>query len=297
LEELLPVVLDDWESVMTTREYVPWIPVEQLLVESLGLTKAGGIVQSYSQQQMFLLALPDTFIIDSSMRRDRQWQRAWRVSRPRPPDRSTFTAYSRSDLDRVRQRGETQCVMVSIIGQVKEDEHNGLLIVISLTQTQLEEIGSDKLPSFPWDPGVHLATKMFHYMMTQVAPESHIHHQGLVWSGPAGICLMEQGSFSLLIIMIGHGDGWAGTTSIETFLQMQLRDSRSNFHGSFSLRIQEWRIQHIYREQSNRVNIVQCQHGDLLERLAWDPGIAGFGFNWLTGASRPLQRKVVLTFH
>jgi hypothetical protein len=30
---------DDWGSVMTTGEYVPWLPVDELLVESLGLTK------------------------------------------------------------------------------------------------------------------------------------------------------------------------------------------------------------------------------------------------------------------
>jgi hypothetical protein len=83
------------------------------------------------------------------MRRDRHWQRAWRVSRPIPPDRSTFTAYSRLEVDHVRQTVETWCVMVSIIGQVTIDEHRGILTVISLTQEQLEEIGSDKLPSLP----------------------------------------------------------------------------------------------------------------------------------------------------
>jgi hypothetical protein len=86
-------------------------------------------------------------------------------------------------------------VMVSIIGQVIADEHRGLLTVISLTQEQLEEIGSDKLPSLPWDPGVHLASRMFYYRVTQVAPESHILHHGLVWSGPAGTCPMERGIF------------------------------------------------------------------------------------------------------
>jgi hypothetical protein len=32
LEELLSVVLDDWDSVMITGEYVPWIPVDDILV-------------------------------------------------------------------------------------------------------------------------------------------------------------------------------------------------------------------------------------------------------------------------
>jgi hypothetical protein len=86
---------------------------------------------------------------------------------------------------------------------------------------------------------------------------------------------MERGKFSLLIIMIGHGDGWEGTPSTEMFSQMHFLDNRSNGHRYFILRIQEWRIQYIYREQSGKVNIVQCQHGDLRQSLAWDIGIAG----------------------
>jgi hypothetical protein len=101
-----------------------------------------------------------------------------------------------------------------------EDEHRGLSAVISLTQEQLAETGIDKLPSLPWDSRVHLVSRMFRYMMTQVAPESHILHQGLVWRGPAGTCPMERGSFSILIIMIGHGDVWTGTSSTEVSLQI-----------------------------------------------------------------------------
>jgi hypothetical protein len=117
------------------------------------------------------------------------------VARPRPPDMSTFTASIRIEVDHHRNPFETWCVMVSIIGQVIAEEHKGILTVIILTKEQLEEIGSDKLPSFPWDTGVHLISRMFHYMMTQVAPERHILHHGLVWSGPAGTCPMEQGNF------------------------------------------------------------------------------------------------------
>jgi hypothetical protein len=48
-EELPPVVPVDWASMMTTGEYLPWVPVDELLVESLGLTKAYDTFQSYSQ--------------------------------------------------------------------------------------------------------------------------------------------------------------------------------------------------------------------------------------------------------
>ena len=77
------------------------------------------------------------------------------------------------------------------------NEQKRLLTVIIMTQEQLEEIGSDKLPGFPWDPRVPLISRMSHYMMAQVAPESHILHLGLVWSGPTGTCPMarhEEGS-------------------------------------------------------------------------------------------------------
>jgi hypothetical protein len=62
---------DDWDSVMITSEYLPWVPMDELLVESLGLTKAYDTFPSYSQLQMFLLAFSDTFIIDNNMMGDR----------------------------------------------------------------------------------------------------------------------------------------------------------------------------------------------------------------------------------
>jgi hypothetical protein len=161
-EGLFLVVLDGWDSVMTTGEHLSWIPMDELLVKSLGLTKACDTSQCYSQLEMFLLACPDTFIIDNNMRRDRSWLGAWRVSRPRLYDRSTFTTFNRSKVDRVRQTVETWCVMVRIIDQVMTYVHCGLLIVISPAQEQQVETGSDKLPSFPWDPGVHLVSRMFH---------------------------------------------------------------------------------------------------------------------------------------
>jgi hypothetical protein len=139
---------------------------------------------------MFLLFYPDTFIIDRNMRRDRPWLEAWRVSRLRLYDRSTFLAYSRSKVDRVRQTIDTWCVMVGIIDLVITDECSGLLTVINPTQEQLAETRSDKIPSFPWDLGVHLVSRMFHYMTTQVAPKSHTLHLGLVWSGSADTCPM-----------------------------------------------------------------------------------------------------------
>ena len=75
-------------DVMSTGDYLPWVSVDELLVKSLGLTKAYDTFQSYNWLQIFMIAFPDTFIIDSSTGRDRQWQGTWRVGRPRPLDRS-----------------------------------------------------------------------------------------------------------------------------------------------------------------------------------------------------------------
>jgi hypothetical protein len=116
-------------------------------------------------------------------------------------------------------------------------------------------------------------------MMTQVTPERHLLHLGLVWSGPTGICLIERGNFSLLIIMIGHGNGWTSTSSIEVSLQIQFLDSRSDGHRYFILRTQERRIQYVCRGQAIMVRVVQGQHGDLRQRLAWDLGIAGLSIS------------------
>jgi hypothetical protein len=197
------------------------------------------------------------------------------VSRPRLHDRSTFTAYGRSEVDRIRQKVETWCVMMSIIDQVMTDERKGLPTVISLAQEQLAETRSDKLPSFPWDPGVHLVSRMCHYMTTQVARESHTLNLGLVWSGPAGTCPMGRDLSFLLIIVIGHGDVWTGTSSTEVSMPIQFPGSRFSGHRYFSLRIQARRILYVCRGQSVAEKVVQCQQEDRRERLAWDPRIAG----------------------
>jgi hypothetical protein len=294
--ELPLVVSDGWGSVMTTGEYLPWVPVDELLVESLGLTKVYDTFQSYSRLQICLLALFDTFIIDSSAGGDRQGQGTWRVGRPRPPDRRVFIAYNNIGVDHQRQTVETLGVMVSILGHgiadISEgdtdsdshgDEHGGLPTVISMTHEQLVGIGSDELPILPWDPGVHLVSRLFHLMMAQVAPESNILHSWMVLRGLAGACPMERDNFSLLILMIEYGDGWADVASTEVLLQMQLLDSRSSFHRYFSMRIQEWGIQYVYCEQTVMIRVVQRQHGDLGQRLAWDPGIAGLSISLTDG--------------
>jgi hypothetical protein len=85
-------------------------------------------------------------------------------------------AYNRIGVDHQRQTVETLGVMLSIIGHGMadisegdtdsgEDENGRLPTVISMTHEQLVGIGSDELPSFPWDPGVHLVSRLFHLMM------------------------------------------------------------------------------------------------------------------------------------
>jgi hypothetical protein len=149
-------------------------------------------------------------------------------------------------------------VMVSIIDQVMRDERNGLPTVISPAQEQLVETRSDKLPIFRWDPGVHLVSRMFHYMTTQVAPENHTLHLGLVSKDPAGTCPVGRDLSSLMIIMIGHGYFWMGTSSIEMSILIQFLDIRSNSYRYFIWRNQDRRIQDVCRALIVRVRVVQC---------------------------------------
>jgi hypothetical protein len=144
-------------------------------------------------------------------------------------------------------------------------------------------IGSDELPIFPWDPGVHLVSRLFHLMMAQVVPESNILHSWMVLRGFAGACPMRRDKFSLLILMIEYGDGWEDVVSTEIPLQVQLLDNRSSFHRYFSMRIQEWGIQYVYCEKTIMIRVVQHQHGDLGQRLAWDPRIAGLSISLTDG--------------
>jgi hypothetical protein len=83
--------------------------------------------------------------------------------------------------------------------------------------------------------------------------------------------------------MIGHGDVWIGTYSTKTHIQIQFLDNRSSGHRYFSLRILERRIQDVCKGQIVMVRVVQCQHEDLRQRLAWDP--------WITGLSSSLTDK------
>ena len=117
-----------------------------------------------------------------------------------------------------------------------------------MTHEQLVRIGSDELPIFPWDPGVHLVSGLFHLMMAQVAPENNILHSWMVLIGLAGACSMWRDRFSLLILMIEYGGGWADDDSTEIPLQVQLLDTMPNYHRYFSMRIQEWGIQYVYGE-------------------------------------------------
>jgi hypothetical protein len=62
-------------------------------------------------------------------------------------------------------------------------------------------------------------------------------------------------------------------------LLIQFLDNRSNGHKYFSWRTQERRIQDVCRGQIVMVRVVQGQHGDIRQRLAWDPGIEGLGIS------------------
>jgi hypothetical protein len=198
--------------------------------------------------------------------------------------------------DHQRQIVETLSVMVSILGHgiadISEgdtdsdshwDEDGGLPTFISMTHEQLMGIGNDELPMLPWDLGVHLVSGLFHLMMAQVAPESNILHSWMVLRGLAGTCSMWRDRFSLLILMIEYGGGWADVDSIEIPLQVHLLDNRPSFHRYVSMGIQKWGIQYVYFEHIVMIRVVQCPRGGPCQRLAWDPGITGLGISLTNG--------------
>jgi hypothetical protein len=224
LVEIPTVVPDGWCSVMSTGDYLPWVSMDELLVKTFGLTKAYATFQSYSWLQIFMMAFPDTFIIDSSTGGARQWQGAWRVGRPRPPNRSVLIAYIKIGVDHQGQTVEALGMMESILGHGTEDisevatysdshwDEGGVISTVTgRAHQQLVGIGSDELPNLTWDPGVHLVNSLFHLM-----------------------------------------------------------------------RIQEWRIQNGYFDQTVMIRVEQHQHDGPCQRLAWDPGITGLGIS-LTG--------------
>jgi hypothetical protein len=183
-------------------DYSPWVPLDEIFVQSWGLTKSYDTFQSYSRLYMFLLSFPDTFVMDNNIGGDKQWQWTRRVVRSGSPDSSACIAYNMIGVDHQRQIVETLGVMVSIVGHgiadisegdidSDEDEHGGIPTVTRMTHEKLVAIGSDEIPSFPWDPRAHLVSRLFHLMMAQVAPYSNILHSWMVSRGLAGACPMR----------------------------------------------------------------------------------------------------------
>jgi len=69
--EIPTFVLDGWCLVLSIGDYLPWVPVDELLVKSLGLTKSYDTFQSYSWLKIFIISFLYTFIIDNNIGGDR----------------------------------------------------------------------------------------------------------------------------------------------------------------------------------------------------------------------------------
>jgi hypothetical protein len=171
--ELSTIVPDSW----SLGDYSQWVLVDDLLVQSWGLTKAYDTFQSHSWVQIFMITLLDTFIIDNRIGGARQWQGTWRVGRLRPPDRSVLIAYNRIGVDHQGQTIEFLGVMESILGHGTEDnskvatysdshwdEGGQISTVTNRAHQQLLGVGSDELPNLIWDPRVHWVDSLFHLM-------------------------------------------------------------------------------------------------------------------------------------
>jgi hypothetical protein len=90
--EIPTIVPNGWFSVMSIDDYLPWVSMDGIFVKSLGLTKACDTFHSYSWLHIFMVAFPNTFIIDNSAGEARQWLGTFRVDKLRPPDRSALIA-------------------------------------------------------------------------------------------------------------------------------------------------------------------------------------------------------------
>jgi hypothetical protein len=73
LVEVPTIVTYGWYSMMSTGDYLPWVSMAQILVNSFGLTKAYDTFKSYSWLQIFMVSFLDTFIIDDNRGGARQW--------------------------------------------------------------------------------------------------------------------------------------------------------------------------------------------------------------------------------
>jgi hypothetical protein len=120
-------------------------------------------------------------------------------------------------------------------------------------------IGSGGLPNWPWDPRIHLVSIFLHLLMVQVAPASDLLHSWIVLRGLVGIHSIWQDKFSLLILRIEYGGGFADFGSTGIPLQVRLLDSRPSPYRYFSMRIHEWGIQYVYIGKTIMIIVVQCQ--------------------------------------
>jgi hypothetical protein len=116
LVEVPTIVLNGWCSVISTSGYLPWVSMDEILVKSFGLTKEYDTFQSYSWLRIFMIAFPDTFIIDNNTGGTRQWQGPWRVGRLRPLDKSVLITFIRIGVDHQGKTVEAKGVMGSILG-------------------------------------------------------------------------------------------------------------------------------------------------------------------------------------
>lgn len=96
--------------------------------------------------------------------------------------------------------------------------------------------------------------------------------------------IVWQGRISLLLHRFGFIFGWVGFAIMEMRRQDVL-----DLYWYFTIRFQERRIWYAHDGQSDVIRVAQHRHGDILFRLAWDPGIEGFIYDRMVYRFRVTQ--------
>lgn len=111
--------------------------------------------------------------------------------------------------------GFIHSIWFSSVGFIKGtiDWIKWILTVINMAQQQLVGIGSGGLPNWPWDPRIHLVGSLLHLLMVRVVPVSDLLHFWIVMRGLVDIHSIWRDMFSLLILGIESGDGFADFSS------------------------------------------------------------------------------------
>jgi hypothetical protein len=144
--------------------------------------------------------------------------------------------------------------------------------------TVVNGIGSGRIPTWWWDPGIHLSDRL-HQMTMKINKVVTVIGLLYFWDvsrGEVETYSIWQDRLSFLKPRIEAGNGFADLDFTETPLQGVIQDSGFSPFRDFSLGFQERRMQTWHIGPTVMIGVVQRQHGGSFLGLVWDPGITLF---------------------